>query len=93
MNKSELVNAIAEDAGLSRTQAASALDAVVDNVQRSVKKGERVTLPGFGTWEARNRAARTGRNPQTGATIQIKASTVPAFKPGQTFKDIVSGKK
>ena len=90
MNKAELIDAVAEDAGLSKTLAAAAVDAVVDNITSSLKKGDQVTLVGFGTFAVRDRAARSGRNPQTGETIQIKAAKVPAFKPGKALKDAVN---
>ena len=90
MNKAELIDAVAEDAGLSKTLASAAVDAVVDNITSSLKKGDQVTLVGFGTFVVRNRAARSGRNPQTGETIQIKAAKVPAFKPGKALKDALN---
>jgi DNA-binding protein HU-beta len=90
MNKAELIDAVAEDAGLSKTLASAAVDAVVDNITSSLKKGDQVTLVGFGTFAVRDRAARSGRNPQTGETIQIKAAKVPAFKPGKALKDAVN---
>ena len=67
------------------------LDTTIDQIQRQVKKGERVSLPGFGTFSRRQRNARTARNPRTGEEIKVKASKVPAFKPGAGFKDFVSG--
>ena len=90
MNKADLIDAVAEDAGLSKTLASAAVDAVVDNITSSLKKGDQVTLIGFGTFVVRNRAARSGRNPQTGETIQIKAAKVPAFKAGKALKDAVN---
>ena len=90
MNKADLIDAVAEDAGLSKTLASAAVDAVVDNITSSLKKGDQVTLVGFGTFVVRNRAARSGRNPQTGESIQIKAAKVPAFKPGKALKDAVN---
>ena len=90
MNKADLIDAVAEDAGLSKTLASAAVDAVVDNITSSLKKGDQVTLVGFGTFVVRNRAARSGRNPQTGETIQIKAAKVPAFKAGKALKDAVN---
>lgn len=92
MNKSQLVDAVAAEAGLSKVDAGKAVEAFIGTVEREVKKGERVTIPGFGTFERRSRAARTARNPQTGEEIKVKASKAPAFKPGQKFKDVVSGK-
>jgi len=90
MNKSDLVDAIADSAGLSKADAGRALDAVVDTVTGALKKGDSVSLVGFGTFSVRDRAARTGRNPRTGDTIQIKASKNPAFKAGKALKDAVN---
>lgn len=92
MNKSQLVEAVAAGADITKADAARAVDALIASIQSEVKKGQRVTLPGFGTFERRARRARTGRNPRTGATIRVAATKVPAFRPGQTFKDVVSGK-
>ncbi|MDD3237641.1 MAG: HU family DNA-binding protein [Candidatus Gastranaerophilales bacterium] len=89
MNKEELVKEIAKKAKVSQKAAADVLSATIDTVQKTVAKGKKVTLVGFGTFEARKRAARTGRNPQTGATIKIAAKTVPAFSAGKKFKEIV----
>ena len=83
MNKSDLVDAIAESAGLSKADAGRALDAVVDTVTSALKGGDSVSLVGFGTFSVRDRAARTGRNPRTGETIKIAASKNPAFKAGR----------
>ncbi|MGH2828328.1 MAG: HU family DNA-binding protein [Actinomycetota bacterium] len=93
MNKGELVDAVAKGTGESKRLVGDVLDEVITQVQRSVKKGEKVTLPGFGTFERRARSARTARNPQTGEPIKIKATKVPAFKAGAGFKTYVSGKK
>ena len=93
MNKAELVESVANATGESKRVVAGVLDEVVSTVQKQVKKGEKVTLPGFGTWERRARSARTARNPQTGEPIKIKATKVPAFKPGAGFKSLVSGRK
>ena len=93
MNKSQLVDAIASGAGISKADAGAALDTLLKTVEGAVRKGERVSVPGFGTFERRSRAARTARNPRTGAAIKVKAAKVPAFRPGQEFKDIVDGKK
>jgi DNA-binding protein HU-beta len=90
MNKSDLVDAIADSAGLSKADAGRALDAVVDTVTAALKGGDAVSLVGFGTFSVRDRAARTGRNPRTGETIQIKASKNPAFKAGKALKDAVN---
>lgn len=90
MNKSELIDAVADSADLSKADAARALDAAIGAVTKSLKKGDSVTLVGFGTFLVRKRAARTGRNPRTGAEIKIKASKVPAFKAGKALKDAVN---
>jgi DNA-binding protein HU-beta len=90
MNKAELIDAVASSADLSRASATQAVDAVVDTITESLRKGDSVTLVGFGTFEVRARAARTGRNPQTGEEIQIKASNAPAFKAGKALKDAVN---
>ncbi len=91
MNKSQLRDAVAEHAGLTNADAERALDAVLTAVTTAVAGGDKVTLPGFGTFEARERSARTGRNPQTGEEIQIAASKAPAFKAGTAFKNAVNG--
>jgi DNA-binding protein HU-beta len=93
MNKTELVERIAEEAGLGRRQADQALRAALNAITDAVAAGERVTLPGFGTFERRDRAARQGRNPQTGDTIKIAKSRVPAFKAGAGFKSYVGMSK
>jgi DNA-binding protein HU-beta len=85
-----MIDAIAEGADISKAAAGRALDAVIDAVTDTLKKGETVNLIGFGTFEVRDRAARTGRNPQTGATIQIAAAKSPAFKAGKALKDAVN---
>lgn len=90
MNKSELVDAVADHADLTRASATRAVDAIINNVTRALKKGEQVTLVGFGTFEVRKRKARTGRNPQTGEEIKIKATRAPAFKAGKALKDAVN---
>lgn len=89
MNKSELVSAMAAKANLSKKDAEAALNAFTDVVADTLKKGDKIALVGFGTFETRERAAREGRNPQTGATIKIAASKVPAFKAGKALKDAV----
>jgi len=90
VNKSELIDAIAADAGLSKAEASKALDATLAAVTGALKKGDTVSLVGFGTFQVKDRAARTGRNPQTGATIQIAAAKVPGFKAGKALKDAVN---
>ena len=92
MNKEELVQEIAKKANVTQKEAAEVLSAWVDTIQKTVAKGKKVTLVGFGTFEARKRAARTGRNPQTGAAIKIAAKTAPVFTAGKKFKDIVNKK-
>ena len=89
MNKEELVQEISKKAGVTQKEAAEVLSAWVDTIQKTVSKGKKVTLVGFGTFEARKRAARTGRNPQTGKEIKIAAKTVPAFSAGKKFKELV----
>lgn len=93
MNKTELVEKIAEETGFTRRDADEALRAALNAITDAVAAGERVTLPGFGTFERRDRAARQGRNPQTGDTIKIAKSRVPAFKAGATFKSYVGMSK
>ncbi len=90
MNKTELIDAVAEAAGLSKADATRALEAVLDSITDSLKKGDQVSLVGFGSFLVRHRNARTGRNPQTGAEINIAAANVPAFKPGKALKDAVN---
>ncbi len=87
MNKSGLIAAMAEKAELSKKDTEKALAAFISTVEESLKNGEKVQLVGFGTFEVRDRAAREGKNPATGATVQIPASKVPAFKAGQALKD------
>jgi len=90
VNKSELIDAIAAAADLPKASAGRALDAVIDGITDSLKKGDPVALVGFGTFAVKQRAARAGRNPQTGATIQIAAANVPGFKAGKALKDAVN---
>ncbi len=92
MNKEELVQEIAKKAKVTQKDAGEVLNALVDTVQKTVAKGKKVTLVGFGTFESRKRAARTGRNPQTGKEIKIPAKTVPVFSAGKKFKTTVNGK-
>ncbi len=89
MNKGDLISRVSVDTGLSKRDATDAVEAIFGAVQTAVARGEKVSIPGFGTFEARNRGARTGRNPQTGETIKVKATTVPAFKAAQAFKTAV----
>jgi DNA-binding protein HU-beta len=93
MNKAELIEQIAKDAGLTKVQANDAIDSLTSSVVATLKKGDKVTLVGFGTFSVSKRAARNGRNPQTGETIKIKASKVPKFKAGKTFADNINKKK
>jgi DNA-binding protein HU-beta len=90
LNKSELIDQIAEAADISKASAGRALDAALDGIAAALKAGEPVALVGFGTFTVRERAARSGRNPQTGATINIEAAKVPAFKPGKGLKDALN---
>jgi DNA-binding protein HU-beta len=90
VNKSELIDAITQDADLSKAAAGRALDAVINAVTGALKDGESVSLVGFGTFSVKARAARAGRNPQTGATIQIAAANIPSFKAGKALKDAVN---
>lgn len=91
MNKTELRDAVAAAADLTGAQADKAVNAVIDSITQALVAGDKVTLPGFGTFETRERSARQGRNPQTGETIDIAASTAPAFKAGAQLKKAVSG--
>ncbi|MFT4197069.1 MAG: HU family DNA-binding protein [Pseudoxanthomonas sp.] len=90
MNKSELVDAVAGAADLSKADASRAVDAVVASITAALKGGEQVTIVGFGTFQVRGRAARTGRNPKTGENIEIPASKNPTFKAGKGLKDAVN---
>lgn len=89
MNKSELIDAMAEKAELSKADAGRALEAFTESISKALKKGDTVSLIGFGTFSVKKRAARTGRNPATGETIKIKASKTPSFKAGKAFKDAI----
>ncbi|SFC86504.1 HU family DNA-binding protein [Butyrivibrio sp. YAB3001] len=93
MNKTELVDAIAKETGLSKKDSEKAVKAFTDAVSKELKKKGKVQLVGFGTFETAKRAARTGKNPQTGDAIKIPAATVPKFKAGKALKDAVNGKK
>ena len=90
MNKSELVDAVAEEADISKAAAGRAVDAMVNAVTSALKEGDQITLVGFGTFMVKERASRSGRNPRTGETIQIAASTMPVFKAGKALKDAVN---
>jgi DNA-binding protein HU-beta len=90
MNKTEIIEAMADAADISKAAAGRALDGMVDSIITALAKGDQVSLIGFGTFSVRERAARTGRNPQTGESIQIKASKTPSFKAGKALKDAVN---
>ncbi len=93
MNKTELIAALADKAKVSKKDAAAVLDAFVETTTETLAKKDKITLIGFGTFETRERAARTGRNPQTGKEIKIAASKAPKFKAGKALKNLVNGKK
>ena len=90
MNKTEMIEAMADSADISKAAAGRALDGMVEAIVNSMKQGEQVSLVGFGTFSVRDRAAREGRNPQTGETIQIRASKIPSFKAGKGLKDALN---
>ena len=89
VNKSELIDAVAESADISKVAASRAVDALVDSITKALRNNDQVTLVGFGTFSVRQREARSGRNPHTGATIEIKAAKLPTFKAGKGLKDAV----
>jgi DNA-binding protein HU-beta len=90
MNKAEFVAAVADAADVSKVEAAKAVEAIIEVVKKALKKGDQVSLVGFGTFVVRKRAARTGRNPRTGQQIKIKASKNPSFKAGKALKDAIN---
>jgi DNA-binding protein HU-beta len=90
MNKAELIDAVADAADISKAAATRAVDGALEAVTKALKKGDTVTLVGFGTFSVRKRAARQGRNPRTGEVIKIKASKAPGFKAGKAFKDALN---
>lgn len=90
MNRNELISSMAEKSGLSKKDVGIALDAFVDAVNDALKEGDKVQLIGFGSFEVKTRAARTAKNPRTGAPVEIGESKVPAFKPGKAFKDMLN---
>jgi DNA-binding protein HU-beta len=90
VNKADLVDAIAANADINKSDAGRALDAVLEGITDALKRGDQVSLVGFGTFSVKHRAGREGRNPQTGETIMIKASNVPGFKAGKALKDAVN---
>ncbi|HYT27279.1 MAG TPA: HU family DNA-binding protein [Actinomycetota bacterium] len=92
MNRKELVDAIQKHTEVARADVDKVLASLIQHTQVAVKKGERVSLVGFGTFERRDRKARTARNPRTGTAVKVKATKIPAFRAGQSFKDVVSGK-
>lgn len=93
MNKAELIEIAAAEADVTKADAGRVLDGIIAAVVKAVSKGDTVTLVGFGTFKSAKRAARTGKNPKTGATIKIAATTVPKFSAGTNFKEVVAGKK
>jgi len=90
VNKTELIEHISDKSDISKAAAARALTSIIDAVKKTLKKGDTVTLVGFGTFSVSKRAARTGRNPRTGAALKIKAAKVPRFKPGKALKDALN---
>ncbi len=90
MNKQQIIDAAADSAEMSKSDMATALDAVLETITDALKAGEKVAISGFGSFEVRDRAAREARNPQTGETIHVAASKAPAFKPGKALKDAVN---
>jgi len=90
MNKTELINAVAETSGLTKKDSEVALNAILDTIQNAMKNGDKVQLVGFGSFEVKSRAARTGRNPRTKEVVEIPASKVPVFKAGKALKDAVA---
>ncbi len=92
MNKEDLVQEVSKKAKVTQKEAYEIINTIMSTIEKTVAKGKKVTLVGFGTFESRKRAARTGRNPQTGATIKIAAKNAPVFTAGKNFKEIVNGK-
>ena len=90
MNKSDLASAMAEDAGITKSSAIKALDAMTNAIKSALRAGDKVSIPGFGTFQAKHRSARMGRNPATGESIQIAASNSPSFKAGKALKDALN---
>lgn len=89
MNKTELIDSVAQRAGVTKKDAAQVVDALFETITEALAREERVQIVGFGTFEVRHRAARTGRNPQTGAMIDIAARKIPVFKAGKNLKDVI----
>ncbi|HUH08490.1 MAG TPA: HU family DNA-binding protein [Egibacteraceae bacterium] len=92
MNKTELIDAVAGKADVSKAAVAKTVDSLIETITDTVRSGEKVSVTGFGTFEVRDRAARIGRNPRTGAEVQVPASKAPAFKAGKSFKDAVNNR-
>ncbi len=90
MNKNDLASAMAEDTGITKSSANKALDAMTNAIKSALRAGDKVSIPGFGTFQAKHRSARMGRNPATGESIQIAASNSPSFKAGKAFKDALN---
>jgi len=90
MNKAEFIAAVSDAAGLTKVEGGRAVEAIIETVKKALKKGDTISLVGFGTFIVRKRAARTGRNPRTGAQIKIKASKNPSFKAGKALKDAIN---
>ena len=90
MNKAEMIDALAQNAGLNKKEAETALNAVLDTIRQTLARGEKLQLVGFGSFETKQRAARKGRNPQTGEEIDIAAAVIPVFKPGKQLKEAVN---
>ena len=93
MNKAQLIEELTKRLDSDRKTAAAAVEGVIDTIVRAVDKGESVTLTGFGVFEKRERAPRVARNPRTGDTVEVEATTIPSFRPGQQFKEIVAGRR
>ena len=90
MNKADLILSISEEVGLSKKDTENVVNVLIETIQKQLKKGEKVAIAGFGTFDVSERKAREGRNPQTGETIKIAASKLPKFKPGKSFKEILN---
>lgn len=90
MNKNDLASAMAEDAGITKSSAIKALDSMTNAIKSALRAGDKVSIPGFGTFQAKHRSARMGRNPATGESIQIPASNSPSFKAGKALKDALN---
>ena len=93
VNKAELIDRLSDKLGITKKAAGEAIEAIVEEITKSVAKGDKVAISGFGVFEKADRAARVGRNPQTGATVKIKATSVPKFRAGAEFKNAVAGKR